>query len=260
MYRRISILSSVAFLFLALAGCGSEDEAAAEAKASDFSGDWSGTYALSGAQSAETVPFDFFNVTGVDDSGMVVGTLESEHVTGAFYGTLDASGVVVGEVDNEVDATIWMATVAKTDAGISLDLNTDALSVAGEGTPSAPANGLSYKTTITNKTDQTVKGVALWTRCFSIMEGIKLCPISHAPPLAPGESYTFETELHCPLGLTKNFNADNKRSFPDTSCQGKVKDTEDWLWCCCRNSSWEIRPEPILVNGIYPYPNTLVRL
>jgi hypothetical protein len=251
----------VVVLFLALTGCDSEEETP-EAKASDFSGDWSGTYALSGAQSAEAVPFDFFNVTGVDDSGMVVGTLESEHATGAFYGTVDASGVVVGEVENEVDATIWMATVAKTEAGVSLDLNNDTLSISGEGTPSAPSNGLNYKTTVTNKTDQTLHGVRLWIHWWNQpTPGVSVHPLEEAPALAPGESYTFESGLDCPMGLDIEipFLADGKSNFHSTTCTGKLKDIEDWWWWCCRNSSWEIRPVPSTLNGV-TYPNSIVRL
>jgi hypothetical protein len=167
--------------------------------------------------------------------------------------------VVEGQVEGEVDSEVWTATVAKSDAGISLDLNNDTLSISGEGTPSAPSNGLNYKTTITNKTDQTVRGVTLWTLCFDYPEHFHNCPAQKAPGLAPGESYTFESGLHCPTGLNKDFIEDDKVNFPQTSCQGKVKDSDDWFWCCCRNSSWEIRPVPSTLNGT-TYPNTLVRL
>ncbi len=236
--RAVPVLA--ALLLTMMAGCEGDDGTSAPANpvASDFSGTWSGTYTLSGAQSATEVPFDLVNVTGWDETNMVAGSLESEHITGAFAGTLDAAGAVVGEVDNEVDGKIWTVVVTRTDAGIKLDLSGEALAANGEGELGAPANGINYKTTITNQTNVRIP-VQLYTYRLMVYSEEYVW-------IEPGESYTYETGAWCPIGFEGESWGDSPGMvhgyFIDTDCRGnQTVGKEKWLWVCCRSAQFAIQ-------------------
>ncbi len=238
MNRRICILSTVAVLFLALTGCGDDGEAA-KTKASDFNGTWTGTYALSGEQSKDGVPFTLHELSGTDEDGVVAGYLESEYLTGAFAGTLEASGSVVGEVASEVDGTTWTAVAELVDGGIFVDFTNEVLSATGEGAVAAPANKIGYKYTFVNKSEVEVD-VDLWVRELgaTFSKGV-----AH---IMPNEEFTYETGLKCAMGvsgwsamlITGSF-----QYFPDMSAWGKVKDQKNWFWPFCASATWWILPD-----------------
>ena len=122
MSMRSYIVAITVLTFLTMAGCDGDGGPSASGKASDYTGTWKGTYTLSGDLSATGVVFEFYNVNGYDTNGLVAGSVESKYVTGAYAGMMDATGAAVGEIDNEVDGTVWTAVVARTDSGISIDL------------------------------------------------------------------------------------------------------------------------------------------
>jgi hypothetical protein len=245
------MLSQVVIALLFAAGCQSGSKSIA--KASDYTGTWSGTYSLSGTQTGADVPFMFDNMTGLDENGVVFGSLDSQYVAGAFAGTVDDTGNVVGVVDNTVDGTMWTATVAKTAGGISIDLHNDTLSVTGLGATGPPANGGyktvvgGYKTVVTNKSDvlQTITLVTEHLTCDHLEE---------QADLQPGETHTWVTGGWCPAGFKII-----KEGLPYTNCWGDPKDEKDWFWPCCRSSTWEIQAVPTSLNGV-SYNYSFVKL
>jgi hypothetical protein len=239
------ILSNVAIALLFAAGCDGASRSIAT-NASDYDGTWTGTYSLSGAQTGANVPFTLDNVLGVDETGVVFGSMDSQYVAGAFAATVDDQGIAVGVVDNTVDGTMWTATVARTEAGISLDLHNDASSLTGLGAVGAPANG-GYKTIITNKSD-VLQTITLVT------EHLVADHLEEQADLQPGETFTWETGGWCPSGFKII-----KVGLPFTDCWGDPKDEKNWFWPCCRSSTWEIQSIPVSLNGV-SYPYSLVKL
>ena len=232
---RKCMLSNVAIALLLAAGCQSGSNSIT--KASDYTGTWSGTYSLSGAQAAAIVPFTLDNLVGVDENATVFGSLDSQYLSGAFAGTVDNTGNAVGVVDNKVDGTMWTATVARTESGISIDLHSDASSVTGLGTTGAPANG-GYKTTVTNKSDV--------LQCITLVtEHLVNDHLEEQVDLQPGETYTWETGGWCPSGFKII-----KEDLPTTDCWGNPKYEKNWFWPCCRSSTWEIQAVPSSLDGV----------
>ncbi|MFA6032881.1 MAG: hypothetical protein WC889_08290 [Myxococcota bacterium] len=229
------MLSNIAIALLLAAGCQSGSKSIA--KASDYTGTWSGTYSLSGAQTGAIVPFTLDNLAGMDENATVFGSLDSQYVAGAFAGTVDDTGKAVGVVDNTVDGKMWTATVARTESGISIDLHNDASSVTGLGTTGAPANG-GYKTTVTNKSD-VLQTITLVT------EHLVSDHLEEQADLQPGETYTWETGGWCPSGFKII-----KEDLPYTDCWGDPKYEKNWFWPCCRSSTWEIQAVPSSLDGV----------
>jgi hypothetical protein len=243
---RTCIAPIVFLTLLIIVCCENDGGTAASVKASDYSGTWSGTCSVSGAQTVVDVPFQFDNLAWSDQSGLVAGAVESQFVAGAFAGTVDASGQVVGIVDNSVDGTMWTAILARTGDGISVDLQNDELAVTGQAVAVAPANSGGYKTTVKNGTSEQIS-LGLYTKRIGkdfLEEDVKV---------APGESYTYETGGWCPMGFPPY------GSFAPTDCWGTAQEYRLWFWCCCRSSSWEVRPVPVKVDG-YTYKNSIVKL
>lgn len=232
-------LRAVPFLALGLlvvGGCGGD--AGTSVVASDFSGTWSGTYALTGAQAAEGVPFRIDDLTGLDDTGMVFGSLASDHVAGAIAGTVDDHGRVVGVVENTVDGAMWTAIVERTGDGISIRLDREGTVATGQGTVAAPANGINYQVTITNQTDQVMPVELHTSHLYDHPEDYVW--------VEPGQSYTYETGAWCSIGIEgyRQGRVDEwKMSYYPVNCWGK--ETDGWrFWPCCRSSNWVIQPNP----------------
>lgn len=73
-------------------------------KASDFTGNWSGLYAVG----AETVTPVTLDLAGVDGNNSVSGKIYSADLSGPFTGTVNTStGAVTGTVVNKVDQNTW---------------------------------------------------------------------------------------------------------------------------------------------------------
>lgn len=245
MSMRTYLAPIAALTLLIIAGCDSEGGTPVPGKASAFTGTWSGTASVSGAQTAAGVPFRLDNVNGIDENGAVFGSVDSTWVAGAFAGEVDDQGRVDGIVDNTVDGLTWTLALARTDDGISIDIHNDELAFTGLGSPSAPANGINYKTSITNKTDK-AHYVILYTERL-------LFDFVHAEEqvlLEPGQTYTYETGAWCTLGWRPYY----KRAFSEVNCRG---DPHGW-WTrpCCRSANWEIRPK---ADTTY-YPIELIKL
>lgn len=266
MHARTFAASLATLALLLASGCGDGSEAVEAAKASTFTGDWIGTYAMSGTQTASGVAFRLDNLTGVDANSTVFGSIDSQYVAGSFAGTVDDTGTVVGIVENDVDGTTWAASMAKTGNGISLDLFGETGSITGLGEPSPPHNGLiHYKTTIKNTTNKPID-FSLFTEIMGESQvgtqtGLGFYARDEgAVTLQPGESHTYETGNVCPWGFKPwLIRLTDPMPFPETACSGKPKDVEDWFWPCCRSSSWEIRATPVMVDGNW-YDAAIVRL
>lgn len=241
---RKCMLSNVAIALLFTAGCNSDSKSTT--KASDYTGTWSGAYSLSGAKTGSDVPFTMHKLAGIDENAIVFGRMDSQHVAGAFAATVEDTGKAVGVVDNTVDGTMWIATVAKTESGISIHLHNEASSATGQGTTGVTASG-GYKTTITNKSD-VLQTITLVT------EHLVSDHLEAQADLQPGETYTWETGGWCPEGFKII-----KVGLPYTDCWGNPKDEKNWFWPCCRSSTWEIQAVPTSLDGV-SYNYSIVKI
>jgi hypothetical protein len=73
------------------------------AKASAYTGSWSGSYTPAGASSTPVT----LSLVGVDAANSVTGNVYSSGLSGPFTGSLDSAGNVSGTVANMVDGNSW---------------------------------------------------------------------------------------------------------------------------------------------------------